>query len=438
MTERGLGRANGRSAPARHRAGFPLHSGFVRAAVPLCLSAVLVAPALVTPALGGAAGAPAVAPVARAVRSWTSPENTRIVLDLSCSTTFRLEADSLGRRLRVVLPGTLLAPDLVAPPLDDGAVSSLTLGESAEGLVLSVGLVEWTSPQVFDLDEAPGMPPRLVIDVPRPGQAAREASERQLLTRIATSKERVVVIDPGHGGEATGAIGPHRTMEKDVTLAIARRLAGRLAQAPGVQVVLTRTGDYDVPLRERFRIAERYQADAFVSIHTNSSRRRTGRGTEVYFLSLESASDEAAKALADLENAADKISGVPPKADDELVGILFDLKQNEAIQQSSSLAESILSEIEGARKLESRGVKQAPFAVLKSPVVPSVLVETAFINNPAEVKLLRDPGFQEEMAGQIATGVLHYLATAPPVARTKGPLGAATPALGLVRESEPH
>jgi N-acetylmuramoyl-L-alanine amidase len=169
-----------------------------------------------------------------------------------------------------------------------------------------------------------------------------------------------------------GAIGPKRTYEKDVTLAIGRRLKEELEKQPGVTVVLTRTGDYDVPLRERYRVAERYQADAFVSIHCNSSKRATGSGTEVYFLSLSSASDEASKTLADVENAADKISAGPETGtgDDDLVGILFDLKQTESMQQSSVLAEAILGEIESGRRLEARGVRQAGFAVLKSPIVP--------------------------------------------------------------------
>lgn len=363
------------------------------------------------------------APVAQTIRTYSGPNSTRLVVDLSKAATWRMESDSTARTFDIVIAKAVRSPSLVLPNLDDEAVDGIEADEVAEGLRLRVKVEQWFSPRVFGLEageDATATSARIVIDVPRPGQAARDAEERALIDRLVGTTRRVVIVDPGHGGEASGAVGAKRTMEKDVTLAIARKLARELQKQEGVSVILTRSGDYDVPLRDRFRVAERYQADAFVSIHTNSSRRRTGSGTEVYFLSIESASDEASKALADIENAADRVSAGPSeRVDDELVGILFDLKQTESMQQSSVLAEAILSEIEGGRKLESRGVKQAPFAVLKSPVVPSVLVETAFINNPAEERLLRDEDFQEEMARQIARGVFSYLAKAPPVARTR-------------------
>jgi N-acetylmuramoyl-L-alanine amidase len=226
----------------------------------------------------------------------------------------------------------------------------------------------------------------------------------------------VIVIDPGHGGDQVGAVGPKRTIEKVVCLAIAKKLQERLNREPGVRVVLTRDSDYNVALRDRYRVAERLKADAFISIHANSSRRPSGRGTEVYFLSLESASDEQSSLLADSENAADLV-GATPADQSDLVSILFDLKQNEVIRQSSSLAEDVLNQIVESSRLASRGVKQAPFAVLKSPVVPSILVETAFINHPLDAKLLRDPTFQSGLADQIARGVLKYLETAPRVPR---------------------
>ncbi|MGH7726840.1 MAG: N-acetylmuramoyl-L-alanine amidase family protein, partial [Candidatus Eiseniibacteriota bacterium] len=345
------------------------------------------------------------APVVQSLRTFSGPNSTRLVVDLSKNATFRVESDSSARRFDLIVTRAMRSPKLDIPDFGDGGIVRVTPEEVSEGVRLRVEVTEWNVPRVFGLEsgdeEATATAARIVIDVPRAGQAERDAEERARVDRLAVSGRRIVIVDPGHGGEASGAVGAKKTMEKDVTLAIAKKLAQELERHAGVSVVLTRTSDYDVPLRDRFRIAERYQADAFVSIHTNSSRRRTGRGTEVYFLSLESASDEASKALADIENAADRVSAGPSeRVDDELVGILFDLKQTEAIQQSSVLAEAILGEIEGGRKLESRGVKQAPFAVLKSPVVPSVLVETAFINNPTEERLLRDSSFQSEMAAQ--------------------------------------
>jgi N-acetylmuramoyl-L-alanine amidase len=380
---------------------------------------------------------PPPAPVAQTLRSYTGPNSTRLVLDLSRSSGFRIQADSSSKSFAMIVPKGVKSPSFGTPVLNDGAVSAIDADETGEGFRLTVHVAEWSAPRVFGLEGDEGQAARVVVDVVRPGQAERDALERARVDRLTSTAKRIVVVDPGHGGEAVGAVGPRRTYEKDVTLAIARRLKEQLEKQPGVQVVLTRTGDYDVPLRERYRIAERYAADAFVSIHCNSSRTRSGSGTEVYFLSLSSASDEASKALADVENAADKISAGPEQGgDDDLVGILFDLRQTESMQQSSVLAEAILGEIEGGRRLEARGVRQAAFAVLKSPIVPSVLVETAFINNPSEERLLRDPGFQQEMGEQISRGVVSYLARAPVLPRDgrTGRPAPSTPAnLGLAR-----
>ncbi len=380
---------------------------------------------------------PPPAPVAQTLRSYTGPNSTRLVLDLSRSSGFRIQADSSGRAFSVLVPTGLKSPLFGSPALNDGAVSRIEADETPDGFRLTVHMNEWNPPRVFGLDGDAGQAARVVVDVVRPGQAERDATERARIERLTANARRIIVIDPGHGGEAVGAVGPQRTYEKDVTLAIARRLKEQLEKQPGVQVVLTRTGDYDVPLRERYRVAERYAADAFVSIHCNSSKSGRGSGTEVYFLSLSSATNEASKALADLENAADEISAGPGAgAADDLAGILFDLKQTESMQQSSVLAEAVLGEIESGRRLEARGVRQAGFAVLKSPTVPSVLVETAFINNPVEERLLRDPGFQQEMGEQIARGVVSYLARAPILPRDgrSGRPRTSTPAnLGVAR-----
>ncbi len=359
-----------------------------------------------------------VTPVAQTVRSYSGPDATRLVLGLSAPATYRLQVDSSAVTFDVVIERAVVSPSLVLPTIDGGAVTAVTLIDAPEGLRLRVHLARWSAPRVFGLEGEVGVAPRIVIDVVRPGQAERDAAERARVATLTASGQRVIVIDPGHGGEAVGAVGPQRTYEKTVALAVARELEKELEKNPGVTVVLTRSGDYDVPLRDRYRLAERYQADAFVSIHMNSAPGRNGSGSEVYFLSLKSASDVASRAVAERENAADRVSAGPTaQIDDDLVGILFDLKQTEALQQSSLLAEAVLLRIEAGRNLPSRGVKQAPFVVLKSPVVPAILVECAFINNPSEERLLRDPEFQRDMARMIARGVVDYLGKAPPVVR---------------------
>jgi len=176
---------------------------------------------------------------------------------------------------------------------------------------------------------------------------------------------------------------------------------------------LTRAGDYFIPLRERYQLAEKMKADLFISIHANSSRRRgAGRGTEVFFLSLRGASDQADADLADRENAADLVGGIPAQAEDGLVSILYDVKRTSALEQSQLLAETLLDHVADDRRLESRGIKQAGFVVLKSVEFPSVLVETAFINNPAEARLLMNREFQRRMARQLAQGVRRYFGRA--------------------------
>jgi N-acetylmuramoyl-L-alanine amidase len=427
IRKRGTEAERGRrpAAGSGRRTGVPgrVHGGWGRRAV--ALLAVVLAAALVAPAPGAGATkkksskktAATRSSVLSGIRYWTGPESTRLVLELSRPTRFTTLTDTTGLTVKVLLAGAVPSPTLaLAREIDDGAVRAVRVSETPDGVVVAIEVVEMPAAEPFSLDDSGGASPRLVLDVPRPGRDARQAEQQRVVRELSGSQVRVVVIDPGHGGDHPGAIGPQRTVEKEICLAIARKLAARLNRESGVRAFLTRDGDYNIALRDRYRKAERLQADAFVSIHANSGRRRTGRGTEVYFLSLASASDEQAKQLAELENAADMVGGVPP-AEEDLVSILFDLKQNEVIRQSAILAEAVLDEITGARQLENRGVKQAPFAVLKSPVVPAILVETAFINHPEEARLLRDPDFQEGLANQMARGVLRYLETAPLVVR---------------------
>jgi len=355
--------------------------------------------------------------VLTALEAWPGPDGTRLVLPVSGDVAYRMAYDESSKTATLVLVGTVPAPDLSAlRQLDDGAVRRLRLTETPTGVEIAIEMVAFFRVKPAGTQGEAGFGSRFIIDVPRPGIGERQAAQDQAYRDLRARSERLVVIDPGHGGDQVGAVGPKRTIEKDVCLAIAKKLQERLNREPGVRVVMTRDGDYNVALRDRYKVAERVRADAFISIHANSSRRPSGRGTEVYFLSLESASDEQSKLLADSENAADLV-GATPADESDLVSILFDLKQNEVIRQSSSLAEDVLDEIVGASRLTNRGVKQAPFAVLKSPVVPSILVETAFINHPQDAKLLRDPSFQTGMADQIARGVLKYLKTAPRVPR---------------------
>jgi N-acetylmuramoyl-L-alanine amidase len=216
---------------------------------------------------------------------------------------------------------------------------------------------------------------------------------------------RTIVIDPGHGGEEVGARGPGGTLEKDVSLAIARRLRDQLVNALGVQVFLTRDRDVEVDLDERTSIANNYKADLFVSIHANAVRARGAKGSEVYFLSYQ-ASDEEARRMALMEGMAEPLGSAAPGSD--LALILWDMAQAEYLEESSALATRIQDELASVTGSHIRGVKQAPFRVLVGATMPAVLVEVAFISNPEEEQLLASAAYQSKIARALMLGIAQY------------------------------
>jgi N-acetylmuramoyl-L-alanine amidase len=347
------------------------------------------------------------------MRAWTNPGGTRVVLDFSAEVAPVSPDSGVGPQLVVAVPSPGISAAAGTPAslsVNDSAVVRVEALFDANGVRFWLQLAPGATFKVYTLAPADGLPFRVVIETTRPG--ARAAEEKRLAGIAAAKKKsrvRLVVVDPGHGGEDRGARGPGPVYEKHITLAIARRLVDKLNEIQGVRAVLTRDGDFFIPLRERYHIAEKVNADLFVSIHCNSSRRRgRGSGSEVYFLSLKGASDQADQDLADTENAADMVGGVPSQAEDDVVNVLYEVRRNAVLERSQLLAETLLDHMAEDRRVESRGIKQAGFVVLKSVEFPSALVETAFINNPREVKLLKDPLFQVNMAKQLATGIRAY------------------------------
>jgi N-acetylmuramoyl-L-alanine amidase len=346
------------------------------------------------------------------VRSFPGPTTTRLVFSFSRGVAYVAPDSGNARRVRITVPGEPVGRGTDVPVLltpGDGVVDTVRIETGTDGARFELTLHAATHFAVFGLAAEGDKPYRLVVDVTRPGgAAAQEQKLASVASRKSRDRVRIVAIDAGHRGDDPGARGPRGVLEKNVTLAVAKALAEELGRMPGIKPILVRDSDYFIPLQQRYRIAEKAKADLFISIHCNSSRRRgSGSGTEVYFLSLRGAADQASQDLADLENAADKVGGVPPQAEDELVNILYDVKRTSALQQSQLLAESILDKV-AADRLASRGIKQAGFVVLKSVEFPSVLVETAFINNPSEAKLLASPEFQRKISRQIASGVKGY------------------------------
>ena len=239
------------------------------------------------------------------------------------------------------------------------------------------------------------------------------AEEKRRVDRLL-----VIAIDPGHGGEDPGAIGPTGLREKDVVLAVALQLRDRLNAKPGVRVLMTRDSDFFVPLGERVKKAERVQADLFVSIHADAFFTPEARGASVFALSQSGATSAAAKWMANRENAADAVGGVNVKVKDaQVMRAMLDMSTTAQIKDSMRLGSEVLSRMGTVGKLHRGVVEQAGFAVLKAPAIPSILVETAFISNPQEEDKLRDDGYRHQLVEALFTGIDRYFAKNPPIAR---------------------
>ena len=270
-----------------------------------------------------------------------------------------------------------------------------------------------TPPVAVRPGPAPQPAASAVPAVPAVPAVQPEAAGGAKVTRMIT-----IVLDPGHGGEDPGAVGSRGTREKDIVLAIAKRLKFKLEEQPNIRVMLTRDGDYFVPLGTRVDKARKVQADLFVSIHADAFMLPSARGSSVFVLSEKGATSSAARWLANKENLADAIGGVNMKGHDaQLAGVLLDLSTTAQINDSMKLGRAVLSEIGGIARLHKSAVEQAGFAVLKAPDIPSILIETAFISNPEEEAKLRDNGYQDEIANAITKGIKRYFSTNPPLAK---------------------
>lgn len=300
-----------------------------------------------------------------------------------------------------------VAPAFAERTFDDPFVSKIRFSGNAATLTLRESNLAF-SPYVLKA------PDRVIVEVTKAELGAAATKAAPLSAPSVAPPTRTVVIDAGHGGEETGAIGPGNVFEKDITLDIAGRLSTLLAKEPGVRAVLTRTSDTLVALDERAAIANHEKAAVFLSIHANSSRATGAHGSETYYLSL-AASDKLADAVASEENASDgKAAASPPSAaPPDLDFILWDMAQSAHLNESAALAESIQNELNALLHTENRGIKQAPFRVLVGASMPAVLVEAGFLSNPEEAKKLATPEFRQSVAEAIARAVSSYLKLHP-------------------------
>ncbi|MBN2565537.1 MAG: N-acetylmuramoyl-L-alanine amidase [Candidatus Eisenbacteria bacterium] len=339
-----------------------------------------------------------------AVRFWTAPDHTRIVVDLTEEAQYSTRVLSDPDRIVVLIVGGGVGEAIRNTPVGDGIVDRIRLNQLGSGAQVVVDLPRPRAHTVFPLEPYLTKPNRVVIDVfdgdAPPVEAASEA-------RAADASPRVIIIDAGHGGEDPGTLGNGKLKEKDVVLDIAKKLAAELKSRGGYEVHMTRDGDYFVRLARRKEIANKSKGDIFISIHANSAPNRKASGTEVFYVSEHGASDQAARELADRENAADLVGGVSPDADDDVLSILVDLKMSDCVQKSSDLA-ALVDGALSKERVSRCAVKQAGFLVLKSLSMPSIIVEVGFLTNASDVEKLKEPDYRLSYAQCLAKAVDQY------------------------------
>jgi N-acetylmuramoyl-L-alanine amidase len=415
------------------------------------------------------------------VRVWPAQDYTRVTLESDKALRAKHELLSSPPRLVVDIAGLELTSQLselnAKLRADDPYIAQIRVAQLKADIVrITMDLKAVTAPQVFSLTPVAAYQHRLVFDLypakpqdpldkliaeltreARASDKAQDANDplgafieshtRNSNSPLSANNMRkdnntntskptdpqntsaaknkverlmIIVLDPGHGGEDPGAIGPAGTQEKQVTLTIAKLVKERVDALPNMRAVLTRDGDYFVPLAERVAKARRVKADLFVSLHADAFIEPHARGASVFALSDKGASSAQAKWLANKENAADQVGGLNIKTKDQaILRTLLDMSTTAQIRDSLKLGARILKALSGFQRLHKPGVEQAGFAVLKAPDIPSILIETAFISNPEEEQKLGDPEHQEKLADAVVAGVKRYFAANPALAKSK-------------------
>jgi N-acetylmuramoyl-L-alanine amidase len=399
---------------------------------PVSIEAGVVRPRLVAVVIGAvvcallwslSTAAVAASPQVLRVRYWTAPDHTRVVLDLTRPGSYTVRRFHDPDRLTIEVQGARLGNGTTIS-VGDGLISRIRRLGLRGKVQIVLDLQKDVHFRHFALPAADGRPDRVVVDVlrgdpsPRSQVATRPVKNTEPVTGQAgqvrerslpaATKPFTVILDPGHGGMDPGAI-RNRVQEKDVVLNVCRETARLINQIPGYRAVLTRDRDYFLSLGRRVRIAKEKNGDIFLSIHANTHPKRGTSGMEVYFLSLKGATDREAKELADKENAADLV-GLDPgeRRDDSVLAILMDLHMTRVLNQSSRLAESIMTSTKRSGVVGTRRVKQARFQVLSSLAMPSALIELAYLSNTDDRKLLASRQGQRDLAQALVAGILGY------------------------------
>ncbi len=352
------------------------------------------------------------------VRVWPAPDHTRLVFDLSGAAEHKLFTLANPSRIVIDLANSKMAAKLSALELAKTPIENIRSGKRGpSGLRIVLDLKSQTQPRSFSLKPNAKYGHRLVVDLVNK-KKAEVKTVKQLATNGNSKRDIVIAIDAGHGGEDPGAIGPGRVKEKDVVLRIARELAALFKAEAGFKPVLIRDSDYYVGLRNRTRKARNAGADLFVSIHADAFKRSSARGASVWTLSERGASSEMGRWLAGRENSTDLIGGVGTLSKDSdndvLEGVLLDMSMHSSISHSREVGSHVQRYMGKVAHMHKKQVQHAGFMVLKSPDIPSILVETGFISNPGEARLLQQRSHQRKLAQSIFNGIRTHFSNKPP------------------------
>ncbi len=344
------------------------------------------------------------------IRHWTAPDHSRVVIDVGEEPFFEIQ-ESAGLIVLNFKDGTRSATLPAEIAIEKPGIKKVIIHQVRDGSVkIEFILDKYLKTQIFKLKKFQDKPDRVVVDIfleqpPSPDIAKRNS--------VSGKQKKVIVIDPGHGGDDPGAVGKKGTCEKHIVLSISREIKKAINKLPGYSAVLTRDGDYYVSFNKRLQMARDLNASLFISVHADAARNRQARGSSVYCLSTGAASNEAAKLLAKNENLADIIGGVPNgegKTDSDQ--IILNMFQTNTINLSKIYAANLMRQLYQVNNLKYQSVQEAPFRVLKLPDVPAVLVETAYLSNVEEEKLLKSKSFQKKLALAVASSAVEYLAGA--------------------------
>lgn len=357
----------------------------------------------------------------RNARLWRSDDKLRLVFDLSGPVSYKTFTLSAPDRLIIDLSGATLSGDFSQLELSETVIRSIRSGNFGKGDTrIVLDLNRPVQLNTFLLAPQDGQGHRLVLDLLSDSKVATSSVPRETPGKTShTKRDIIVVVDPGHGGKDPGAVGAKGEREKDVVLSISQLLARRLKREKGFDVKLVRNDDFFVPLRKRVDIARQHKADMFISVHADAAPRLTASGASVYCLSEGGATSATARFMAQRENGADLLGATSllnlKDKDPMLAGVILDMSMNATIAASLQLGSTVLGSLAGITTLHQKRVEQAGFAVLKSPDVPSILVETGFISNARDSQRLVTARHQQAVADGLFEGLQRYFQKNPPV-----------------------